>query len=138
MKFEFSHSAFLVGMYLSLALLYFVNMVRTTRYRKAMVALHEERIERHERLVKDLDAAADTLQTAGIALCAAMHCHYHVDDEALPGLKLVTCQDCGESLGSVTDPGDVLTLANVHVAEKYEAMRQLVKTDGEVKQDQPG
>lgn len=94
-----------------------------------------------EEVADRLDQAGEKLKLAGIALCAGMHCHYSVDDESLPGLQIVKCEDCGDTIGSVTIPDDVLNLANAHIAEKYEAMRadaiaRLAQERGEVKQDQ--
>jgi hypothetical protein len=95
-----------------------------------------------EEVADRLDTAAEKLKLAGIALCAGMHCHYSVDDETLPGLQIVKCEDCRETIGSVTLPDDVINLANAHIAEKYEAMRVTAeaafKAEKEVKQDQAG
>lgn len=120
--------------------LYVIENRRTLKANRRIADEYRDLNESGKRLLGHLTEASDELTTAGLALCTAMHSHFRVDDEALPGLTLVTCDDCGESLGSVSDPGDVLTLANVHVKEKFEAMRitaaATAKAEEEVKQDQ--
>jgi hypothetical protein len=121
-------------MFIALVALFILWNRNLRRYSRAVRETHDQRMAALEKGLESLEEMAVELDRAGLAVVSAMHCHYHVDDESLPGLTLVTCHDCGENLGSITDPGDVITLANVHVKEKFAAMRTTVSKG--VKQDQ--
>lgn len=127
----------MIGMFIALTAMYIWWYVSLAKHNKAIAKWHDDRLAAQERAVDSLEAAANELENAGLALCAAMHSHYHLDDEALPGLITVKCMDCRETIGTVADQADTLNLANTHVREKYDAMRaQIFGDKEEVKQDQ--
>lgn len=84
-------------------------------------------VELVTRLADSLDHAQERLHHAGLTLVSSMHCHYSVADEIAPGVHPVKCEDCNETIGTVEDPGHVISLAHGHVQEKYQQMRDDVR-----------